>query len=108
MCSSDLKVGSGIDSLDLGLAFPSAGTAGVSAFEYTVTVVGPDGSTVATSTTDTSAGSGTALASVAKPKPGTYTLQVSGTYAASDPDTLDSDSVLGRQVTLQAAQVRRG
>jgi hypothetical protein len=27
---------------------------------------------------------------------------VSGDYAAADPDTLDSDSLLGRMVTLQA------
>lgn len=102
-----VTVGRGVGALDLSLAFPSAGTAGVSAFEYTVTVLGPDGSTVATSTTDTTAGSGTALATVAEPAPGRYTLQVSGLYGASDPDTIDSDSVLGRQVTLQAVQTRR-
>jgi hypothetical protein len=28
-------------------------------------------------------------------------------YAASDPDTLDSDSLLGRMVTLQVAQLVR-
>jgi serine protease AprX len=39
---------------------------------------------------------------------GTFTVEVSGTYAASDPDTLDSDSLLGRVVVLQVAQVTRG
>jgi hypothetical protein len=29
-------------------------------------------------------------------------------YAASDPDTLDSDSLLGRMVTLQVAQATAG
>lgn len=103
-----VTVGRGVDRLDLSLAFPSAGTAGVSGFVYTVTVTGPGGTTVATSTTDTTAGSGTALASVRRPARGTYTIKVSGDYAASDPDTLDSDSVLGRQVTLQAVQSTRG
>ncbi|GAA4112904.1 hypothetical protein GCM10022215_09650 [Nocardioides fonticola] len=103
-----VEVGRGIDALDLSLAFPNAGTLAISGFEYTVTVVGPDGSTVATSTTDVTAGSGTALATVSKPAPGTYTLQVSGLYAVSDPDTIDSDSALGRQVTLQAVQTRKG
>lgn len=39
---------------------------------------------------------------------GRYTFSVSGDYAASDPDTLDSDSVLGRMVTLHVAQVSQG
>jgi serine protease AprX len=39
------------------------------------------------------------------PRPGTYTFDVVGDYAASDPDTLDSDSVLGRSVTLHVAQL---
>jgi serine protease AprX len=33
---------------------------------------------------------------------------VVGNYAASDPDTLDSESLLGRMVTLQIAQVATG
>jgi len=33
---------------------------------------------------------------------------VSGQYAAADPDTLDSDSLLGRMVTLSVAQVIAG
>ena len=39
---------------------------------------------------------------------GTYTLTVVGNYAASDPDTLDSDSVLGRMVVVHAAQLTKG
>jgi serine protease AprX len=33
---------------------------------------------------------------------------VVGDYAASDPDTLDSDSALGRMVTLHVAQLVKG
>ena len=39
--------------------------------------------------------------------PGTYTVEVVGDYAASDPDTIDSDSVNGRVVFLSATQLRR-
>ena len=36
---------------------------------------------------------------------GTYTIEVTGDYAVSDPDTIDSDSVNGRVVFVQAAQL---
>ena len=36
---------------------------------------------------------------------GTFTFEVVGNYAASDPDTFDSESLLGRMVTLQVAQL---
>ena len=38
---------------------------------------------------------------------GAFTLEVSGELAVSDPDTLDSESLLGRMVTLQVAQLVR-
>jgi serine protease AprX len=37
---------------------------------------------------------------------GAFTFDVSGQLAASDPDTLDSESLLGRMITLQVAQLR--
>lgn len=43
-----------------------------------------------------------------KVKYGTFTVEVSGFLAASDPDTLDSESLLGRMITLQVAQVTVG
>ena len=98
-------------SLAVSLAFPSGGTVGASLFSYTVTVLDPRGEVVGTTTSDPVAGSGTALATVRLPKsagPGTYTFEVTGDYAASDPDTVDSDSVLGRFVTLHIAQLRKG
>ena len=39
---------------------------------------------------------------------GTFTISVVGQSAASDPDTLDSDSALGRMITLEVAQVVSG
>jgi len=38
---------------------------------------------------------------------GSFSFDVSGAYAAADPDTLDSDSLLGRVVALQVAQLSR-
>jgi serine protease AprX len=106
--SYDVAVGGRTRTLAVSLAFPSGGTVGASLFSYTVTVVDPTGQTVATTTSDPVAGSGTALATVPVTKAGTYTFQVSGDYAASDPDTIDSDSALGRFVTLHVAQLRKG
>jgi serine protease AprX len=37
---------------------------------------------------------------------GSYTVTVTGDRAVSDPDTLDSDSLLNDTVTLQVAQLR--
>lgn len=109
--SYDVPVGVRTRTLAVSLAFPSGGSVGASLFSYTVQVVDPSGEVIATTTSDPVAGSGTALATVRLPKgakPGTYTFQVTGDYAASDPDTIDSDSVLGRFVTLHVAQLRRG
>ncbi len=108
--SYDVPVAARTQRLAVSLAFPSGGTAGASLFSYTVTVLDPSGAVVATSTSDPVAGSGTALADLTLPDEhaaGTYTFEVTGDYAASDPDTVDSDSVLGRFVTLQVAQLRR-
>ena len=39
---------------------------------------------------------------------GAFTFEVRGELAVSDPDTLDSESLLGRMVTLQVAQLKDG
>jgi hypothetical protein len=41
-------------------------------------------------------------------KYGTFTIEISGFLAVSDPDTFDSDSLLGRMNTLQVAWVNPG
>ncbi len=107
--SYDVRVGRRARSLAVSLAFPSGGSVGASLFDYTVRVLDPWGNAIASTTTDPVAGSGTALATVRPPnglRPGTYTFRVEGNYAASDPDTVDSDSALGRFVTLHVAQLR--
>ena len=63
---------------------------------------------VGTTTESLTAGSGTATAfdlRKCRSPAGIYTSTSCGDYAASDPDTLDSDSVLGRMVTLHVAQL---
>ena len=107
--SYDVPVPARTRRLAVSLAFPSGGTVGASLFSYTVQVLDPSGKVIATTTSDPVAGSGTALATVRLPRgatAGTYTFEVTGDYAASDPDTVDSDSLLGRFVTLHVAQLR--
>jgi len=103
-----VPVASGITRLYVSLAHPSLGAVGANRTSYTVTVTDPKGKLIATSTESPTAGSGTAVASVPVSLSGTYTVHVAGDYAASDPDTLDSDSALGRMVTLHVAQLQRG
>ena len=40
--------------------------------------------------------------------PGTLTFDVSGELAASDPDTLDTESLLGRVIVLTVVQLAQG
>ena len=104
-----VKVGDRVDRLAVALAHPSLGTVGANLSSYTVTVTNAKGKVVGTTTESLTAGSGTATAVIRLGKvgsgPGVYSFAISGDYAASDPDTLDSDSVLGRMVTLQVAQL---
>ena len=78
--------------------------------QYTVTVKDAAGKVIGTTTNaDLTAGAGTASALIAlKPDMayGNFTFEVSGDYAASDPDTLDSESLLGRVAVLQVAQLQ--
>ena len=82
---------------------------GVNGAEYSVTVSDAAGKVLGT-TTESTLGAGTASLQVdlkaAGATPGAYTFAVSGDLAASDPDTLDSESALGRVVVLQVAQLQ--
>jgi serine protease AprX len=61
-------------------------------------------------TREATTGAGTASVTVdlalAGAAPGTFTFEVIGQLAVSDPDTFDSESLLGRMVTLQVAQLQ--
>ncbi|HET7683510.1 MAG TPA: S8 family serine peptidase [Marmoricola sp.] len=107
-----VPVGSSVERLKVTLSHPSLAAVGANATSYVVTITDPRGRVVGTTTETIDEGSGTATATVdlaaVGAGPGTWTFDVSGEYAASDPDTVDSDSVLGRMVTLHVAQLRAG
>lgn len=97
--------------LKITLSHPSGAVLGENLMNYTVTVRDAAGQLLGT-TTEAAAGAGTAsafidLRSFQNPPVifGAFTLEVSGELAVSDPDTIDSESLLGRMVTLQVAQV---
>jgi serine protease AprX len=70
---------------------------------YTVRVLDAAGAVVATTER---AGEGSASVLVPVAGAGPYTVEVTGDVAVSDPDTLDSDSLLNDTVTVQVAQLR--
>jgi serine protease AprX len=82
--------------------------------EYTVTVRDASGRVLGTTTEAPLFGAGTAslfldLRSFSPAAgPGGYTFEVVGELAASDPDSVDSESLLGRMVTLQVVQLVSG
>lgn len=79
--------------------------------QYDVTVYDGAGKLIATGEELGSAGTNSAfidLRSISGIKYGVFTIEISGFLAVSDPDTLDSDSLLGRMNTLQVAWVNAG
>jgi len=96
----------GVSALKIALVYPTPGTAANLA-SFTATVKDRTGKVVGTTTTNMLYATGIATALVRGVRPGAYTVEVTGDYAVSDPDTLDSDSVNGRVVFLQAAQLGR-
>jgi serine protease AprX len=95
--------------LKVAIAYPSLGVVCCNGTSYTTTVSDAAGKVIGTTTTNIVWGSGTAVAKIdlvaAKAKYGDFSVAVSGDYSASDPDTLDSESLLGRVVVLQVAQL---
>ena len=95
--------------LKVTLSHPSLAVVGSNAMIYTVKVIDATGQVLGT-TTESASGAGTSSVLIdlnaAAAHPGTYTFQVSGQRAVSDPDTFDSESLLGRVVVLQVAQAR--
>jgi serine protease AprX len=94
--------------LSVSLSHPSLAVVGRNdAMTYVVVVRDAAGNELGR-TTEATTGAGTAsvLVDLAGAAPGTFTFEVIGQLALSDPDTLDSESLLGRMVTLQVAQVQ--
>lgn len=106
-----VSVPSTVTHLKVTLSHPSGAVLGENLMNYTVTVRDEGGQLLGT-TTEAAAGAGTAsafidLRSFRNPAVtyGAFTFDVSGEFAVSDPDTIDSESLLGRMVTLQVAQL---
>ena len=107
-----VDVPAGTTDLKVTLSHPSGAVVGVNGLSYTVTVRDAAGTVLGTTTESITAGAGTASVLIdlgsAQPAFGAFTFEVVGDYAASDPDTIDSESLLGRMVTLQVSQLTRG
>jgi serine protease AprX len=110
-----VDVAKGVTYLKVSLSHPSLAVVGFNGTEYSVTVKDAAGKVIGTGTEAgllDGAGTNSTFVDFSKVaggvKFGTFTVEISGTYAASDPDTLDSDSLLGRVVVLQVAQLTKG
>jgi serine protease AprX len=100
-----VPVGRRTSALKVVVVHPTTGQAGANLFSYTAVVKDSSGRTVGTTSTDLAYSTGIAHVLVRDVAAGTYTIEVVGDYAVSDPDTIDSDSVNGRVVFVQAAQL---
>lgn len=104
--SHEVTVTGRATALKIALVYPTPGTAANLA-SFVATVTDASGKVVAETTTNVGYATGIANVFVKQIKPGPYTVEVSGEYTVSDPDTIDSDSVNGRVVFLQAVQLKR-
>ena len=108
------NVGLGVTHLKVALSHPSLAVTQLNGFEYTVTVKDATGRVLGTTTEAPILGAGTAflfldLRTFSPPVvPGQLTFDVSGELAASDPDTLDTESLLGRVIVLTVIQLAQG
>ena len=112
--SFSTSVGLGVTHLKVALSHPSLAVFQLNGMVYTVTVKDASGRVLGTTEEAPILGAGTAslfldLRSFSPPAvPGALTFEVSGELAASDPDSLDSESLLGRMVTLSVVQLAVG
>jgi serine protease AprX len=102
-----VSVAKGVSALKVAVVYPTTGQAGVNLFSFTAVVKDASGKTVGTTTSDLLYASGISHVLVKGLKAGAYTIQVTGDITASDPDTIDSDSINGRVVFLQVAQLAK-
>ncbi len=100
-----VDVARGVDRLKVVLVYPSPGIAANLA-SYTA-AVSRRGKALGTTRTKLDYALGVATLLLKDVKAGKHTIDVTGDYAVSDPDTIDSDSINGRVVWLQMAQLRR-
>jgi serine protease AprX len=103
-----VTVPKGITHLKVTLSHPSLAAVGENGMEWQVEVLDSTGKSLGV-TTEAPTGAGTASLLVdlkaAGAKYGELTLVTTGILAVSDPDTFDSESLFGRLLALQVAQV---
>jgi serine protease AprX len=106
--SFQTKVGRRTKQLKVSLSHPSTTAVSGNNMSYTVTVSDAAGKVIGTTTEASGAGTAGVQIDLAAQgaTPGMYTFAVSGVRSVSDPDTLDSESALGRVVVLQVAQLQ--
>jgi len=100
-------VPAGTTHLKVTLAHPSLYAVQSNGMEYSVTVRDAAGKVVG-ETTEAAAGHGTSSVFVALTDAtfGVFEFEVVGVMAVSDPDSIDSESLLGRAVVLHVAQLK--
>jgi serine protease AprX len=107
-----VSVPSTVRYLKVTLSHPSTTVVTGNNMFYDMTVRDAAGALIGTGEELGSAGTTSVFIDLSKVTPkvryGTFTIATSGFLAVSDPDTLDSDSLLGRMNTLQVAQVIDG
>jgi serine protease AprX len=113
--SFSTTVALGVTHLKVALGHPSLMIAQSNGMIYTVTVKDATGRVLGMTTEAPivlSAGTATLfldLRTFSPPVvPGTLTFEVSGDLAVSDPDTLDTESLLGRMIVLTVVQLVQG
>jgi len=112
--SFSTTAGLGVTHLKVALSHPSGAVLQLNGMEYTVTVRDASGRVLGTTTEAPLLGAGTAslfldLRTFSPPAvPGALTFDISGELAASDPDTLDTESLLGRVIVLTVVQLALG
>ena len=99
-------VPAGASHLKVTLSHPSLAVVGSNRMIYTVTVRDASGAVIGTTTeAATGAGTSSVFINLGTATFGMFTFTIRGEQAVSDPDTLDSESLLGRMVTLQVTQL---
>jgi serine protease AprX len=103
-----VTVPSSVKGFKVAVAYPSAATVGLNGMQYDATVKDAAGKAIGTTTANFFNGTSTVFIDLTKVDGGvtygTFTIDVTGLIAVSDPDTVDSDSDLGRMITVAAAQ----
>jgi serine protease AprX len=99
----------GATRLRVAVMFPSEATVGVGLglTEYSVTVTDAKGTVLVADTVTAGIGTATAFVTVPTGTVGPYTVTVTGDQSVSEPDTLDSDSLLGDTVTVAVVQATK-